>query len=157
MVVKIDTRTMKEVSRFSIAPCDEPTGLAIDRTNRVLFSVCDKVMAIVDADRGVNITTVPICGGPDAAAFDPQTNLAFASCSDGNLTVVQQVSKNEYKVVQTVVTQRGARTMALDPTTHKVYQLAVEYGPSPAPTTPGGRPGRPPILPGSFALLIVEP
>lgn len=129
----------------------------MDRANRVLFSVCDKVMAVIDADKGVNITTLPICGGPDAAAFDPQTKLVFASCGDGNLTVVQQIGRSEYKVAQTVPTQRGARTMALDPTTHKVYQLAVEYGPTPAPATPGGRPGRPPIIPGSFALLIVEP
>ncbi len=156
-VVKIDTRSMKEVGRFSISPCEIPTGMAIDRANRILFSACRSGhLGIIDADKGALITTVPICIGTDAAAFDPQTKLAFASCSDGNATVVQQVSRTEYKVVQTITTQRGSRTMALDPTTHKIYQAAVEYGPTPAPATPGGRAGRAPILPGSFSLLIIE-
>jgi DNA-binding beta-propeller fold protein YncE len=156
-IVKLDTKAMKEVGRFSIAPCEGPTGLAMDRANRVLFSVCNKVMAIIDADKGAVITTQPICSGPDAAAFDPQKKLAFASCGDGNITVVQQVSKTEYKVVQTIATQRGARTMALDPTTHKLFTVAVEYGPAPEPTTPGGRAGRPPVIPDSFTLIIIDP
>lgn len=157
-IVKVDTRTMKETGRFSIAPCEIPTGLAFDRQNRILFSACrSKHLGVIDADKGALITTLPICEGTDAAAFDPQSKLAFASCSDGTLTVVQQVSRNDYKVVQTVQTQRGSRTMALDPLTHTVYQAAVEYGPPPAPATPGGQPGRAPIIPGSFSLLVVEP
>jgi DNA-binding beta-propeller fold protein YncE len=157
-IVKVDTRTMKETGRFSISPCEIPTGLAIDRENRILFSACrSKHMGVIDADKGALITTLPICEGTDAAAFDPQTKLAFASCSDGTLTVVQQVSRNEYRVAQTVQTQRGSRTMALDPVTHTVYQAAVEYGPPAAPTTPGGPPGRAAIIPGSFSLLIVKP
>lgn len=157
IVVHIDTRSMKELSRFSIAPCDEPTGMAIDRANRVLFSVCDKVMAIIDADNGKMITTVAICAGPDAAAYDPATKLVFASCGDGTMTVVRQASRTAYTVAQTATTQRGARTMALDPLTHAIYQMAVEYGPAPAPTTAGGRPGRAPVIPGSFSMLIVTP
>ncbi|MCE9600829.1 MAG: YncE family protein [Gemmatimonadetes bacterium] len=156
MVVRIDTRTMREVTRFSIAPCDEPTGMAIDRANRVLFSVCDKVMAVIDADNGKMITTVPICGGPDAAAYDPGTKLVFASCGDGSLSVIRQTSRTAYAPVQTVTTPRGARTMALDPLTHVVYQMAVEYGPVPA-ATPGGRPPRAPIIPGSFSMLVIAP
>ncbi len=156
-VVKIDTRTMKETGRFSISPCEEPTGMAIDRANRILFSACHSGhLAVSDADKGTLITTVPICAGTDAAAFDPQTKLAFASCSDGTTTVVQQVSRTEYKVVQTITTQRGSRTLTLDPTTHAIYQAAVEYGPTPQPTTPGGRAGRAPVLPGSFSLLIIK-
>ena len=159
-IVKIDTKSMKETGRFSLAPCRTPTGLAIDRANRVLFAACgSQHMAVIDADKGAVITTLPIGVQADAAAFDPQTKLAFASCGggDGSTTVVQQVSKNEYKVVQTVTTQRGSRTMGLDPTTHKIYQMAVDYGPAPEPTTPGGRAGRPPVIPGSFSLLIIEP
>ena len=158
-IVKIDTKTMKETGRFSIAPCDAPTGLAIDRANRVLFAACgSRHMTIIDADKQAVITTVPIGPGADGAAFDPQTKLAFASSGgDGTTTVVQQVSRNEYKVVQTVPTLRGSRTISLDPTTHRIYQMAVEYGPAPAPATPGGRAGRPPIVPGSFSLLIIEP
>lgn len=156
-VVKIDTRSMKEIGRFSIAPCEEPTGMAIDRANRIIFSACGSGhLGIIDADKGALITTLPICAGADAAAFDPQTKLAFASCSDGKTTVVQQVSRNEYKVVQTITTQRGSRTLTLDPTTHTIYQAAVDYGPAPQPTTPGGRAGRAPILPGSFSLLIIH-
>ena len=157
MVIHIDTRTMKELHRFSIAPCDEPTGMAIDRANRVLFSVCDKVMAVVDADNGKMISTVPICSGPDAAAYDPGTKLVFASCGDGTLSVIRQTDRTTYAPVQTATTQRGARTMALDPLTHTVYQMAVEYGPAPAPAAPGGRPPRPPMIPGSFSLLVVTP
>lgn len=157
MVVRIDTRTMREVSRFSIAPCDEPTGMAIDRANRVLFSVCDKVMAVIDADNGTMLTTVAICSGPDAAAYDPTTKLVFASCGDGTLSVVRQASRTAYQVVQTVVTPRGARTMTLDPLTHVVYQMAVEYGPVPAAPAANGRPARAPMIPGSFSMLVVTP
>jgi hypothetical protein len=157
-IVKIDTRSMKEVGRFSISPCETPTGMAIDRANRILFSACRSGhLGIIDADKGALITTAPICAGTDAAAFDPQTKLAFASCSDGTTTVVQQVNRSEYKVVQTVTTQRGSRTLTLDPTSHTVYQVAVDYGPTPEPTTPGGRAGRAPIIPGSFSLLIISP
>ena len=159
-IVKIDTKAMKETGRFSLAPCRTPTGLAIDRSNRVLFAACgSQHMAVIDADKGTVITTLPIGMGADAAAFDPQTKLAFASCGGGNgsTTVVRQVSKTEYNVVQTIATQRGSRTMGLDPLTHKVYQMAVDYGPAPEPATPGGRAGRPPVIPGSFSLLIIEP
>jgi DNA-binding beta-propeller fold protein YncE len=157
-IAKIDTKAMTEVGRFSISPCESPTGLAIDRANRILFSVCgSKHMAVVDADQGTVIATLPIGARADAAAFDPQTKLAFASCGDGTLTIVQQVSRSQYKVVQTVQTQLGARTMALDPTTHTVYQMAVEYGPAPEPAAPGGRAGRAPVIPGSFTLLVVAP
>jgi DNA-binding beta-propeller fold protein YncE len=156
-IVKVDTKSLKEIGRFSIAPCEGPTGLAIDLANRILFSVCDQVMAVIDGDKETVITTVPICRNPDGAGFDPQKKLAFASCGDGNITVVREVSRTEFTPVQTVPTQRGTRTMAVDPTTHRLYTLAVEYGPTPEPATAGGRPGRAPIIPGSFALLIVEP
>ena len=159
-IVKIDTRSMKETGRFSIAPCETPTGLAIDRANRVLFAACgSRHMTVIDADKQAVITTLPIGAGADGAAFDPQTKLAFASSGggDGTTTVVRQVSRNEYTVVHSIPTQRGSRTISLDPTTHRIYQLAVEYGPAPAPATPGGRAGRPPVLPGSFSLLIIEP
>ena len=153
MVVKIDTRSLKPVQRIAIAPCDEPTGLAMDQADRVLFAVCDEVMAMVDADRGTLITTVAICSGPDGAAYDPQLKLAFASCSDGTISIVRAEGRGKFSLVKTVETQRGARTLALDPTTHTIYQMAVEYGPVPAPATPGGRPRRAPEIPRYFTKL----
>ncbi len=157
-IVVIDTRAMKEVKRYWLTGCSEPSGLAYDRANARLFSVCDnEVMAISDPAAGTVIATLPIGPGVDAAAFDPKTRLAFASNGgDGTLTVVQQESANKYTVLGNAPTQRGSRTMVLDPTTHKVYLSAAEFGAAPPPSTPGGRPGRPPIVPGSFAVLVLE-
>ena len=156
-IVHFDTRSLKEIGRVSIAPCEGPSGLAMDRANGILFAVCNKVMAVVDAKKDAMITTVPICSGPDAAAFDPGKKLAFASCGDGTISVVQESSPTDFKVVQTVQTQRGARTMSLDPMTHRLYTVAVEYGPAPEPTTPGGRPGRQPTLHNTFSLILIDP
>ena len=113
-------------------------------------------MAIVDADNGKVVTTVPTGDGTDAAGFDPATKLAFASNGEGTLTVVHEDSPNTAHVVQTVTTQRGARTMALDPQSHVVYSVTAEFGPPPAPTADRPRP-RPPMIPDSFTLLVIKP
>lgn len=113
-------------------------------------------MMVVDADRGRVVATVPIGDGPDAAAFDPARRLAFSSNGDGTLTVVREDAPDRYRVVQTLATQRGARTMALDPSTHRVYLVTAEFGPPPAPTPDRPTP-RPAALPDSFTLLMVEP
>lgn len=155
-LVRFDPKTLQIKNRWPLAPCEEPSGLAIDTDNRRLFPVCDnKIMAVVDADSGKVITTVQTGAGTDAAAFDPGTKLAFASNGqDATLTVVKQESPDHYTVAQNVKTQRGARTMALDLKTHTIYLSDADFGPAPAPTADNPRP-RPRIIPGTFKLLVV--
>jgi YVTN family beta-propeller protein len=150
-VVEIDARAQKVVRRWPIAPCESPTGLAIDVEHHRLFSGCrNRTMAISDAVAGKLITTVPIGAGVDGNAYDAATSLAFASNGDGTLTVVRQDGSGKFVVAQTVVTAPSARTMALDPVTHRIYTVAAKFGPLPA----GQR--RPPVLPGTFELLVLS-
>lgn len=153
----IDPIKLEVKAKWPLAPCTEPSGLAIDRKNRRLFAGCDnKMMAVVDADSGKVLATPAIGEGVDAAAYDDETGLAFASCGgDGVLTVVKQESPDKYSVVENAKTQRGARTMALDTKTHDVYTVTAEFGPRPAATADNPRP-RPPILPDSFVVLVVS-
>jgi DNA-binding beta-propeller fold protein YncE len=154
-VAEVDPQKLTVLRRWSIAPCEGPSGLAIDVAHARLFSVCDGVMAISDAKAGKLLTTVPIGQGPDGAAFDPGLGLAFSSNGqDGTLSVVQEKSPDSFAVLQTVPTQRSARTIALDPRTHRVYLSAAEYGPMPE-AQPGQR-RRPPVVAGSFQVLVVQ-
>ena len=156
-IVALDTRSLAVRARWPLAPCAEPTGLALDRASRRLFAACsNRLMAVVDADRGRVVATLPIGAGTDGAAFDPARRLAFASNGDGTLTVVREEAPDRYRVAQTVTTQRGARTLAVDPETHRVYTVTAEFGPAPAPTAETPRP-RPPMVPDSFTLLTIEP
>ena len=153
-LLAIDSRQLTILNRWPLAPCKEPSGLAMDRKNRRLFVGCgNKVMAVVDADSGRVLTTLPIGSGVDATAFDPGTSLAFSSNGDGTLTVVREESPDKFTVVENVATQRGARTMALDEKTHNVYLVTAEFGPPREPTPDNPR-GRPSMLPGSFVLLV---
>jgi DNA-binding beta-propeller fold protein YncE len=155
-IVRIDSKTLQVKAHWPIAPCESPSGLAIDLTNRRLFAVCDgNKMAVVDADSGKVIATPAIGEGPDAAGYDPGTKLAFSSNGDGTLTVVRQNGKDDYAVAETVPTTKGARTMALDTTTHKIYLSSAGYGPAPAATAQNPRP-RPAVLPGTFKVLVVS-
>jgi DNA-binding beta-propeller fold protein YncE len=155
-IVEIDSNTLQVKAHWSIAPCESPSGLAIDKTNRRLFAVCDgKKMAVVDADSGKVVATPEIGEDPDAAGYDPGTKLAFSSNGDGTLTVVKQAGKDDYSVAENVSTAKGARTMALDAETHKIYLSTAEFGPAPAATAQNARP-RPAILPGTFKILIVS-
>lgn len=154
-IVRIDPKELKVTARWPIAPGEEPSGLALDVKNRRLFSVCgNEKMVVLDADSGKIVTTLPIGKGVDAAAFDPETGQAFSSNGDGTLTVVHEVDPAHFSVVQTVQTQRGARTMALDPKTHKIYLPTAQFeaAPTSAPTT--GR-ARPNVVPNSFTILVV--
>src|SRR5881394_2359105 len=156
-VVEIDAAAMKVTRRWKLAPCESPTGLAIDRAHGVLFSGCRSgVMAISDANTGKLITTVPIGQGVDAARFDPATQLAFASNGEGSITVIHEDAPDKFTVVGTVPTKRGARTMELDLKTHRIFTVTADFGPPPAPTADRPRP-RPPVLPGTFALLELDP
>lgn len=154
-IVELDTRKLTVLNRWSLAPGEEPSGLAFDRKHKRLFSVCsNKQMVVMNADSGKVVTTLPIGTGPDAAGFDPETSLAFSSNGEGTLTVVHEDSPDKFSVLENVKTQRGARTMTFDPKTHQVYLVTAEFGPPPAPTPERPRP-RPSIVPGSFTLLIV--
>lgn len=154
-LLALDPDKLTVKSRWPLAPCEEPSGLAIDRKNRRLFAGCDnKVMAIVDADSGKVITTLPIGGGVDATAYDDETKLAFASCGEGVLTVVREESPDKFSVAENAKTEPRARTMALDPKTHQVYLVTAKFGPAPAPTADQPHP-RPPVLPDSFVVLVM--
>jgi DNA-binding beta-propeller fold protein YncE len=154
-LLALDSKELKVKSRWPLAPCESPSGLAIDKKNRRLFVGCDnKMMAVVNADTGKVITTLPIGDGVDADRFDPGNKLAFASCGEGVLTVVKEESPEKFSVLQNVKTERGARTMALDPKTHKIYVVTAKFGPPPAATAEQPHP-RPSIVPDSFELLIV--
>ncbi len=155
-IVRIDPRTLVVQARWPIAPCESPSGLAIDAKSRRLFAVCDGgKMAVVNADSGKVVGTPAIGEGPDAAAFDPGSKLVFSSNGqDGTLTVIKEAGPDSYAVVQTVKTQRGARTMALDTETHRVYLATATFGAAPAATAANPHP-RPSIEPGSFKVLVV--
>ena len=146
----LDAKGLKELHNWPLAPCKSPSGLAIDLANHRLFSVCDdKVMAVVNADTGKVVATPTICDGPDASAFDPSAGYAFASCGDGNLTVVHEDSPDKFTVVENVPTKRSARTLGLDLKTHNILLPAADFD----PPAPGERRGK--MKPGSFVILVV--
>jgi DNA-binding beta-propeller fold protein YncE len=155
-LVAIDPNKLEVKAKWPLAPCTEPSGLALDRKNRRLFVGCDnKMMAVVDADTGKVLATPAIGEGVDATAFDDETGLAFASCGgDGVITVVKEDSPEKFTVAENVPTEKGARTMALDSKTHNLYTVTAKFGPRPAPTADNPRP-RPQILPDSFIVLVV--
>lgn len=149
----IDPNKLEVKAKWPLAPCTEPTGLAIDRKNRRLFAGCDKLMAVVNADNGKVIATLPIGDGVDATAFDDDTKLAFASCREGVLNVVHEESPDKFVLAENVPTQLGARTMALDSKTHNVFTVTAKFGSPPAPTADNPHP-RPSITPDTFVVLV---
>jgi hypothetical protein len=156
-IVSLDALHLTIRDRWPLTGCEEPSALAIDREHHRLFTGCaNERMVVVDDRSGRIVTSAPIGQGVDAGAFDTATGLGFASTGDGNLTVIQEITPDSVAVVATVPTQRGARTMALDPVTHRVFVTTAAFGPPPAPTPDRPRP-RPSILPGSFVVLVIEP
>ena len=157
-LVAVDTKTSKIKATWPLQGCGNPTGLAIDIAHRRLFSVCTReVMVVVDGLSGRQVARVAIGSGPDAAAFDPDLGFVFSSNgTDGSLTVIHQDAPDSYRVVATVQTQKGARTMALDPATHRIYLPTARLGPPPPPTAENAHP-RPSIAPDSFVVLVAEP
>jgi YVTN family beta-propeller protein len=152
-IVRLDAHARKLTAEWP-AGCDSPSGLAFDVPGHRLFTVCDgKKMAVVDSNSGKVIATPSIGDGPDAANYSPSKNLAFASSGDGVLSVVD-ASKPDYPTVQSLPTQRGARTMTYDPSTDRAYVVTAEFGPRPAPTPENPRP-RPAIVPGSFTVIVI--
>lgn len=154
-IVEIDARALKVTKRYSLKPCEEPSGLAMDMKNRRLFSACgNKIMVVSDPDKGKILATPATGAGPDGAAFDPDRGLAFSSNGDdGTLTVVS-TRGGKYEVVENAATQRGARTVTIDLKTHKLFLPTAEFGPAPAPTPENPRP-RPTMVKDSFIVLVV--
>ena len=153
-IVAFDSKTLKVLHTWPVAPCEEPAGLAIDVAHKRLFAGChNQLMAVVDYTNGKVVATVPIGKGVDANRFDPVTGLAFTSCGDGTITVAHEDSSDKYSVIQTIATQRGARTMALDPKNHNVYTVTAEFGPPP-PATPQHPHPWPKVISKTFTLLI---
>ncbi|MFN8581800.1 MAG: hypothetical protein U0163_12590 [Gemmatimonadaceae bacterium] len=156
-IAVVDTKAMSVVSRWKLTGCEEPTGLQLDRARHRLFSVCggSKVMVVLNSETGAIVATLPIGAGCDGVAYDAERQLAVSSNGEGTMTVVHHDGSDHYSVVQTVTTQRSARTITIDPSTHRFYTVAAQYGTAPAATADNPRP-RPPMVPGSFTLLIVE-
>lgn len=149
-VVQIDSRTLRILKRWPLAPGESPSGMAIDAAHHRLFVGCrNRILVVMNADNGNIVRTVPIGDGVDANRFDPATKLVFSSNGDGTLTVIHEDSPDVYSVIADVPTQRGARTMELDPETHRVYLVTAQLGPQPKqPHTPLS------MVPGTFELLV---
>jgi YVTN family beta-propeller protein len=157
LLIAIDGSSHKIVALWQISPCENPSGLTIDTAHHRLFVGCrNQKMLMVDTQNGRVITTVPIGMFVDANSFDPKTQMVFSSNGDGTLTVVHEDSPDKLSVAQTVKTQSGARTMALDPKTHNVYLVTADRQATPADasSTPQGRPA---LVPGSFRVLVYGP
>jgi DNA-binding beta-propeller fold protein YncE len=153
-VTAFDSRTLKVLNSWPIPPCREPSGLAIDVVHKRLFAGCHNgLMAAVDYTSGKVVSTVPIGRGVDANRFDPSSGLVFASCGEGVITVADQDSTGNLSVVQTIQTQQGARTMALDAKNHNVYTVTAQFGPPP-PATPDNPHPYPSVISKTSTLLI---
>ncbi len=157
-LVAVDVKSLAVKATWPLTDCANPTGLALDAAHHRLFSVCEnQVMAVTDALSGKQVARIVIGRGPDAAAFDSDLGMVFSSNGlDGTLTVIHQETPDEYKVFATVTTQVSARTMALDPASHKIYLAAAKLGETPPATEERPHP-RPAIVPGSFTILVAQP
>jgi YVTN family beta-propeller protein len=152
----IDSLTSKRIATWPLPGCEEPTGLAFDVVHQRLFSTCDNgVLAVTNARNGKQVATIPIGKGPDAAAFDAERGLVFTSNgTDGTLSVIHEVDQDHFVVIATVATQKGARTLALDEKTHRIYLVTAEFEAAPAPTADQPHP-RPAVKDGTFKLLVI--
>jgi YVTN family beta-propeller protein len=154
-VVQFDAKELRVLNRWKLAPGAGPSGLAMDRKNRRLFSTChNQKMIVLDADSGRVIASPSIGRGTDACIFDPDQQIAFSSNGDGTLTLVHEDDPDHFRAVASVPTQAGARTMALDAKTHQIYLVTARQKPPP-PDAKG--PGRRSFEPGSFTVLVVGP
>jgi DNA-binding beta-propeller fold protein YncE len=163
-MVEFDSKALKVLNKWSIAPCIEPHGLAIDRAHRRLFTGCrgNFITTVIDYRNRKTVATIPIGKGTDSNQFDPSSQLVFSSCADGTINVAHEDTPDKYTVVQTIVSQKGARTMALDTKNHNVYAVTPEFSDPnypgyilpPPPDQPNVRGRQSPPLPDTFSLLI---
>ncbi|MEP6549696.1 MAG: YncE family protein [Gemmatimonadales bacterium] len=157
-IVEIDAKSLSVTRRWSTAPCKNPVSMAIDTRHHRLFSGCRSgVMAVSDYKNGTVVATVPIGQGVDGAGFDPRLRDAYASGVDGTLTVIHQDAPDKYHVVETVQTGERGRNMGLDPASHRIFIASAKFGAVPAESTATNPRRRPPMVPGSFAIIVVEP
>jgi DNA-binding beta-propeller fold protein YncE len=166
-IVEIDTHALKVVNQWPLAPCEGPSGVAMDTKTRRIFIGChgggggdnnSGVMVVFNPDEGKVIATLPIGGkGNDAVRFDPAATLAFASEGEGDITIVHEDAPDKFTVLGNVKTEQGARTMECDTTTHTLYSVTAKFGPlpPPEPNAPPARFRRGPMIPGSFTLLVI--
>jgi DNA-binding beta-propeller fold protein YncE len=151
-VVEINAKSATVARRWSAGDCKQPVSMVIDTAHHRLFSGCRSgVMAISDYQAGKVVATVPIGKGVDGAGYDPASGNAFASNANGTLTVMHQDTPDKYRFLESVQTPEGSRNMGLDPTNHRIFVASAKFGPPPAK----GR-GRPPVLPGTFSLIVIE-
>jgi YVTN family beta-propeller protein len=156
-VAVVDTRSLQVAALWKLAPGEEPTGLSFDPVRGRVFSACaNRMVVVLDARDGKVLAHLPVGERVDGAAFDPGTGTAWIPGGDNSLTAVKEDSTGHFAVVQKLSTRSGARTVALDPRTHRLYLPSAEFGPRPAPTADQPKP-RPPVVPGSFAILEVAP
>lgn len=152
-IVRLDAHALKLTATWADG-CEGPSGMSIDKARGHLFSVCDKKMAVVDTKTGKVLATPAIGDGPDASRFSVKHRLAFASCGEGLLAVVNTAAPG-FPTIQMLPTERGARTMAYDPATDRAYLVTAQFGPRPATATADNPHRRPPVLPGSFTVIVV--
>ncbi len=148
-IVAVNIKTYKVESRWSIAPADGPTGLAIDTHAKRLFAGCDKLLVVMDYTTGKVVANVPIGDGCDGVGFDSKLGDIFASCGEGKLTIIHEDAADKFTVIANLPTKRSARTVAVNETLHTVYLPAADFGTAAA----GER--RPPVIPGTFQILVV--
>jgi DNA-binding beta-propeller fold protein YncE len=153
-IVEVDIAKSAVTNIWELAPSESPTGLAIDIKTKRLFSTCEKTLVVMDATNGKIVATVPIGEGCDGAAFDPASKLIFTSNGSGTVSIVKAISSNEYTLVETIQTKRGARTISLDTKTHMIYLPTADYEPIPADAPKGTRAK---MIPGSFQVLVLAP
>ncbi len=154
-VVEIDSQKLTVLRRFPLAPCEEPSGMGLDTRHHRAFSGChNKIMTVLDTVSGKVIATVPIGAGVDGNGFDAGNGFAFSSNGEGTLTVAGEPSAGTFEVAETVTTERGARTMAIDTATHRIYLPTARFGPAPPATEDQPRP-RPALIADSFVILVV--
>ena len=156
-VAVIDADKHEVIARWSLAPGEGPSGIALDSAHHRLFSGChNKMMVMLNTESGKVVGSVPIGAGVDGCAFDDATQLAFASCGDGTTTIAREEAPDKLTVLQTLKIERGARTMALDPKTRRIYLPTAKFEPAPSPS-PGVSPARPTIVPNTLKLLVYGP
>ncbi len=157
LISVIDVKTLKVEKSWPIAPGEEASGLALDNETHRLFAVCsNKLMVVVDASDGHIVANLPIGDGCDGVKFDPGMKRAYSSNGEGTMTVVQELNKDSFKVLENIVTMPGARTLAIDTKTHHIYAPTAEFNPAPAATTDNPRPRRSP-KPDSFYIMDIAP
>ncbi|HLW25060.1 MAG TPA: YncE family protein [Steroidobacteraceae bacterium] len=151
-LVAIDAETPAVTAHWDLPGCEGPTGFALDAAHHRAFSSCaNAVMAILDTTSGRSLATLPIGKGTDGAEFDPALQNAYSANGEGTITIVHESDPDHFAVLETLPTARGARTIALDPATHRLYLPTAKFGTLPA----GSKEKHPPILPDTFEVLVV--